>query len=78
MRLHKNWEVALPMMLTDLVYWLSTEGQAVYKVSPEITGQLKRRLRNIVTNVGRDQVRDLCAKDGFYLNNEWFERLNGD
>lgn len=73
--MHANWKVALPMLLSDLVYWYSKEGSEVYKLSDEIKDQVKRRLNNIVANVGREEVRELCAEDGFYLNDEWFDTL---
>ncbi len=74
--LHKNWKYNLPMLVTDLVYWTSEEGIKVFKISPEMVEQIKRRLSIIIANVGKQEIKDICANDGFNLLDQWFEELH--
>lgn len=73
--IHENWRYILPMWISDLVYSLSDEGRELYKVSPELIAVFKSRMKNIVANVGRDEVKRLCENDGLYLDDEFFDSL---
>lgn len=73
---HDNWNVALPMLVSDLVYWLSDdENLKDLKITPQFKQVVRDRLKNIVANVGKEDLKELCAKDGIYLDDEFFESL---
>jgi len=73
--MHDNWRIALPMLLTDLIYWQTEEGKKTYSISAKLLEQIKYRLRNIIANVGQDEVKELAAHDGFSLDDDWFKEL---